>query len=406
MATKISLECPFDEYIWRWATLTPTENLNKPSIYFGCLKALVNNEGKKPSSEEVFHELQAIQKDLSEELGRVTMARTRERNIFRNSSQYWKMSGLLLDTSHGIKTSDLAKAYVNNEITKFDYASYLIKTLTLPNRFITDDSVVDIWKKHKLEFKPLEELLKIILELSAYNLDQAFISNMELLKLIIPMVGNKYSAKDIAAVLVQFRANKISGADWYLDRAVNEHRCAKEFLIFLRNYEILDEIKKGVFFADESSLTIISTILGASLPTISTPPKADATLSQTFFQKRERKTVSVLSRPQQQKFRKDLLTVQSTCILSGVKAPNVLQARHIIPVKNHGSDSINNGIILRSDLHILYDIGDIKIMEDGSINISDQLAADPYYSKSLPKRISIPTHIDINHIRIRNTYDM
>ncbi|MDC4339662.1 HNH endonuclease, partial [Acinetobacter baumannii] len=146
--------------------------------------------------------------------------------------------------------------------------------------------------------------------------------------------------------------------------------------------------------------------LGAPLPTISTPPKADPTLSQTFFQKRERKTVSILSRPQQQKFRKDLLTVQPTCILSGVKAPNVLQACHIIPVKNHGSDSINNGIILRSDLHILYDIGDIKIMEDGSINISDQLAADPYYSKSLPKRISIPNHIDINHIRIRNTYDM
>lgn len=405
MTTKLSLGCPFSEYIWRWATLTPTENLNKSSIYFGCLKALVNNEGKKPSSEEVFVELQAIQKDLSEELGRVTMARTRERNIFRNSSQYWRMSGLLLDTSHGIKTSDLAKAYVNNEITKFDYASYLINTLTLPNRFITDDAVVDIWKKYKLEFKPLEELLKIILELSTYRLDQAYISNMELLKLIIPMLGNKHSTKDIAAALLLFRDNKISGADWYLDRAVNEHRCAKEFLIFLRNYEILDEVNKGVFFADESSLIIISTILGTPLPTI-TVPKPNSVLSQAFFQKRERKTVSVLSRPQQQKFRKELLTVQPTCILSGVKAPNVLQACHIIPVKNHGSDDINNGIILRSDLHILYDIGDIKIMEDGSIKVSDELAADPYYSKSLPKSISIPSHIDIDHIRIRNTYDM
>lgn len=405
MATKLSLGCPFSEYIWRWATLTPTENLNKSSIYFGCLKALVNNEGKKPSSEEVFVELQAIQKDLSEELGRVTMARTRERNIFRNSSQYWRMSGLLLDTSHGIKTSDLAKAYVNNEITKFDYASYLIKTLTLPNRFITDDAVVDIWEKYKLEFKPLEELLKIILELSTYRLDQAYISNMELLKLIIPMLGNKHSTKDIVAALLLFRDNKISGADWYLDRAVNEHRCAKEFLIFLRNYEILDEVNKGVFFADESSLIIISTILGTPLPTITTP-KPNSVLSQAFFQKRERKTVSVLSRPQQQKFRKELLTVQPTCILSGVKAPNVLQACHIIPVKNHGSDDINNGIILRSDLHILYDIGDIKIMEDGSIKVSDELAADPYYSKSLPKSISIPSHIAIDHIRIRNTYDM
>ena len=405
MATQLNLQCPFDEYIWKWATMTPTESLNKPSIYFGCLKALVKNEGKKLSSLEIFNDLKTIEEDLSTELGKVTLARSRERNIFRNSGEYWKMSGLFSHNSKGIKVSDLAKAYINQKISKFDYASYLIRTLTLPNPFVTKDAIINIWKKHNLEFKPLEELLKILLELSNYHSDQAFISNTELLELIIPMLGNKYAAKDIAAALIKFRNDKIAGTDWYSNRSANERRCAKEFLLFLKNYEILDEIQKGVFFADESSLVIISDILGTPPITISTP-ETNQHISQAFFQKRERKTVSILSRPKQQKFRKDLLNIQSTCVLSGVKASNVLQACHIIPIKNHGSDNVDNGIILRSDLHILYDIGDIKILEDGSIKVSDQLATDPYYSKSLPKIITIPSHIDINHIRIRNTYDM
>lgn len=408
MSITLPLNRPFPEYVWRWASADPTESLNQPAVYFGCLKVLVDNEGKNASSEEVNKQLEIIEKDLPFELKKhtnrpVNLVRSTVRNIFRNSGQYWRMSGLLTSTTP-IRTSDVAKAYVANKINKFDYASYLIKTLTLPNPYIIEDQeVIDTWKANGLEIKPLEELFKIFLELSSYDENSCFISDRELLTVIIPMIGNKYLTKDIAKALIEFRNKKILGVNWYSSK---EARWAKEFLIFLKNYEIVDEIKKGVFFADESSLNIMSTLLGTPLPVTSTSPKVTPTLSQTFFQKRERKTVSVLSRPQQQKFRKELLTVQPTCILSGVKSPNVLQACHIIPVKNHGSDDINNGIILRSDLHILYDIGDIKIMEDGSIKLSDQLAADPYYSKNLPKKISIPSHVNIDHIRIRNKYDM
>jgi hypothetical protein len=402
---KFNLTCPFSAYKWRWATLTPTESLNKPSIYFGCLKVLVNNEGKRPSSQEVFDALETVEKDLKTELGKVNLARQKERNIFRNSSQYWKMSGLLINTENGIQVSELAKDYVSKKINKFDYATHLIRTLTLPNPYIEDQKTIEAWQSHKLEIRPLEELLKIFIELSNINTSNSFITYDELLTVIIPMFGNKYSCIDITQALLSYRNEKISGVTWYLERRANDHRSAKEFLLFLRNYEIVDEIEKGFFFADENSLSIIRNILDLPSSIIKTGIAPPA-VTQAIFQKRERKTVSILSRPKQQKFRKDLLNIQSSCLLSGVTSTTVLQACHIIPVKNDGVDHASNGIVLRSDLHILYDIGYIKILEDGSIQLSNQLLSDPYYSINLPSKVTLPTHINLEHIRIRNTYDM
>lgn len=405
MAKLINLNCPFPDYKWRWATLTPTESLNKPSIYFGCLKVLVNNEGKRPSSQDVYEDLKTVEKDLKTELGKVNIARQKERNIFRNSSQYWKMSGLLINTENGIQTSDLAKDYVSKKINKFDYATHLIKTLTLPNPYIENQKTIEDWQKHKLEIKPLEELLKIFIELSKVNISTSFITYDELLSIIIPMFGNKYNCIDITQALLNYRNQKITGVTWYSERGANDHRSAKEFLLFLRNYEIIDEIEKGLFFADENSLSIIRNILDlpSSILKVGIAPPA---VTQAIFQKRERKTVSILSRPKQQKFRKELLTVQPSCLLSGVTSTTVLQACHIIPVKNDGIDHMSNGIVLRSDLHILYDIGYIKILEDGSIKLSNQLLSDPYYSINLPPKVKLPIHINLEHIRIRNTYDM
>lgn len=402
---KFNLTCPFSAYKWRWATLTPTESLNKPSIYFGCLKVLVKNEGKRPSSQEVFDALETVEKDLKTELGKVNLARQKERNIFRNSSQYWKMSGLLINTENGIQVSELAKDYVSKKINKFDYATHLIRTLTLPNPYIEDQKTIEAWQSHKLEIRPLEELLKIFIELSNINTSNSFITYDELLTVIIPMFGNKYSCIDITQALLSYRNEKISGVTWYLERGANDHRSAKEFLLFLKNYEIVDEIEKGFFFADENSLSIIRNILDLPSSIIKTGIAPPA-VTQAIFQKRERKTVSILSRPKQQKFRKDLLNIQSSCLLSGVTSTTVLQACHIIPVKNDGVDHASNGIVLRSDLHILYDIGYIKILEDGSIQLSNQLLSDPYYSINLPSKVTLPTHINLEHIRIRNTYDM
>jgi putative restriction endonuclease len=64
------------------------------------------------------------------------------------------------------------------------------------------------------------------------------------------------------------------------------------------------------------------------------------------------------------------------CAVSGEKTLPVLQAAHIVPYSEGGENTVNNGILLRSDLHTLYDDGYITIDRDYRINVSPRLHED------------------------------
>ena len=75
---------------------------------------------------------------------------------------------------------------------------------------------------------------------------------------------------------------------------------------------------------------------------------------------------AVLERPGQGQFRDALLEAyDGRCAVSGCGVPEVLEACHILPVKQQGSDDVSNGILLRADLHALFD----KVL----------MAIDPYH---------------------------
>ena len=79
----------------------------------------------------------------------------------------------------------------------------------------------------------------------------------------------------------------------------------------------------------------------------------------------ERKKVirEVTSRPQQAYFRNKVINACNTsCILTGVSLGSVLEAAHIVPVSKNGSDELGNGLCLRSDIHILFDSGHLRIL--------------------------------------------
>ena len=61
------------------------------------------------------------------------------------------------------------------------------------------------------------------------------------------------------------------------------------------------------------------------------------------------------------------------CAISGEKALPVLQAAHIKPFNEQGPNSINNGLLLRSDLHILFDRGYITVTPDYKIEVSKKI---------------------------------
>ena len=72
-----------------------------------------------------------------------------------------------------------------------------------------------------------------------------------------------------------------------------------------------------------------------------------------------RPTVSVIvkSRPGQQALRNQLLCLDGRCVISGERQASALEAAHVVPVKAGGQKVISNAILLRADIHRLFDAG-------------------------------------------------
>ena len=61
------------------------------------------------------------------------------------------------------------------------------------------------------------------------------------------------------------------------------------------------------------------------------------------------------------------------CAITGEKTLPVLQAAHIKPFSEQGPHEVRNGLLLRSDLHILYDRGYLGVDQDMKIKVSPKI---------------------------------
>lgn len=93
-----------------------------------------------------------------------------------------------------------------------------------------------------------------------------------------------------------------------------------------------------------------------------------------------RRVVSRVARIQQELFRKQLLLeYDSTCAVTGADVPQVLQAAHIEPYRGRTSQTVTNGILLRSDIHLLYDAHLLSIEpERHVVRLSEKLRGTTY----------------------------
>lgn len=72
-----------------------------------------------------------------------------------------------------------------------------------------------------------------------------------------------------------------------------------------------------------------------------------------------------ISRPDQSKLRKLLLEIYGKCALTGETTHEALEVAHINPVANKGGHGLDNAILLRADLHRLFDAGLLGISQTG-----------------------------------------
>lgn len=94
---------------------------------------------------------------------------------------------------------------------------------------------------------------------------------------------------------------------------------------------------------------------------------------------------TILRRKRLQDMLKQALLLRSSCCeLSGEGAQEALDAAHIVEVKDAGGFGANNGLLLRADLHRLFDAGLLTIFPDGRITLSPDLDKSSNYWKELP----------------------
>jgi hypothetical protein len=80
------------------------------------------------------------------------------------------------------------------------------------------------------------------------------------------------------------------------------------------------------------------------------------------------------------KFRQELIDIyEGRCTISGWDASEGLEAAHIVPYLGPGSNHLSNGLLLRADLHTLFDLGLISVESDTmTVLLSDNLRKGSY----------------------------
>lgn len=94
---------------------------------------------------------------------------------------------------------------------------------------------------------------------------------------------------------------------------------------------------------------------------------------------RTRILASIARRLGQPKFRRELLRAYSErCAISGEPALAVLEAAHIEPYRVRGLNTVTNGLLLRADLHTLFDLGLISFDEHDRLLVAAVLDNSDY----------------------------
>jgi predicted restriction endonuclease len=95
-------------------------------------------------------------------------------------------------------------------------------------------------------------------------------------------------------------------------------------------------------------------------------------LNEGLLKPREREGITRQKR-NQAAFKAALLAIDPRCVLTAEDIPEALEAAHLIPSKKRGAEVIANGILLRADIHRLFDAGLIKIDDQGNVHLAERL---------------------------------
>lgn len=400
---------PFPAFKWQWACVTCTEGLNDPVVLLGVLQRMLKLEssGLRYSSPEFAREMDDLTDDVVN-AGLNVDLRSGNRNLIRNSGQYWKAVRLIPRETHGkIELTDFGRKVASHQISQAEFAAVTIQTLTLPNTAITSTEICREWTSRGLFLTPLKLLLQIIYELNKRSPENGYLQPIELRKVIIPLSGTRgVTVDDYVNFIMWYRNKEINVDQWpNCCEGANDHRMAREFLLFLTNYGYL--LQRGYEGNSYEHYSINPELVDEINQIVSTHNDTDD-LNRALQVMRESQVVSEVERkrvrqtvirPNQANFRKDVLNACKCCVITNAEMPEILEAAHIKPFKYNGEDTIANGFAMRVDIHTLFDAGHLRISPDGDIDLSPKARND--YGTSLPRKIFLPDFTNREFLRWR-----
>jgi hypothetical protein len=123
---------------------------------------------------------------------------------------------------------------------------------------------------------------------------------------------------------------------------------------------------------------------GTALPS----PAEDPAKFNDDFEQRAARFAQVQTRPEQGQFRDAVFRAcGGQCVVSGCAVPEALEAAHLLGRDwREGHNSATDGILLRRDLHNLYDRGLLRISDAGQVALSGDTC--DYYRESHGKSVT------------------
>lgn len=117
---------------------------------------------------------------------------------------------------------------------------------------------------------------------------------------------------------------------------------------------------------------------------------------------------SIARRDGQPAFRRELLKAyESRCVISGCDIEPLLEAAHIMPYKGGHTNHVSNGLLLRADLHKLFDLGmlcvdpltlQVKLHPDLSGSeyekYSEQILNSTASPENVPSKVALKYHYE------------
>lgn len=149
---------------------------------------------------------------------------------------------------------------------------------------------------------------------------------------------------------------------------ISTDEVSSDLTIAERIYNLNDNID------DSQLITDINNLLRVYLNLIREIPDTDGSSITDAYRER-----LVQVRQGQADFRKKLFDKYGTiCMLTGCKIPAVIEAAHIVPFSDSQDHNDNNGLLLRADLHILYDSHLLGITPDGEVCVVPAVSGAGY----------------------------